>query len=356
MPHIVVLATGGTISSRSHGRRGAVATDTAASIVSHAGIAETGVTVEAVDLLRKNSFSLTMDDLRTITIGIHRQLDRAEVSGIVVTHGTDTIEESAFLADLVHDDARPVVFTGAQLAADREASDGPQNLRDAIALAASPRSRDLGALVSFAGRVFAARGLHKQSTLAASPFATTSSGPLGHVVDSAPRLMALPVHADPLPMPGSDFGNIRVDMIMNHPGADAVLIRSAIEAGARGLVVLGTGTGNLNDSLVAAIADATASGVLVALGTRAASGPVVPMYGGGGGAVDAVAAGAMPIGFLPASQARVLLTLLIDRFPPSMAASLFARYCADDASTHQPSLFPKEIAVPSEKSSLKGQS
>lgn len=329
MPLIVVLATGGTIASRSRGDGlGAIAADPAASIVGRIESEAASVTVEPVDLIRKNSFAFTMDDLRSITLGIQAQLERPEVDGIVVTHGTDTMEESAFLADLVHREARPVVFTGAQLAADRGASDGPGNLRDAIAVAASPRSHGFGVLVSFGGDVFAARGIRKQRALGMSPFDAASSGPLGHVVDGRVWYAARPMRADSLPVPGVGFGTTRVDIALSYPGADGALVHAAVAAGAAGVVVAGAGTGNTTAPLVDAITEATAAGVVVALGSRTGGGPVHPLYGGGG-AVDAVRAGAIPIGSLPLTQARILLALLLDQYPAETARTRLADFCAE---------------------------
>ncbi|QNE34630.1 asparaginase [Leifsonia shinshuensis] len=322
MPHIVVLATGGTISSRS-GAGGSVATDGGPALV--AGVEVAGVTVESVDVLRKNSFNLTLRDLRELSEAIAGQLGRAEVDGIVVTHGTDTLEESAFLADAVHSDERPVVFTGSQRPADHPASDGPGNLADAIALAADPAARGRGVLVCFAGMVFAARGVHKAETLAPAPFAAHDSGAVGLVAGGRAMFAASPVRPAALPRPGRGFDDIRVDAVVCHPGGDRTLFDAAVAAGARGIVLIGTGSGNASAALIDAIQAATRAGVVVALSTRVPRGPVVPLYGGGGG-VDAVGAGALPAVTLPASQARILLALLLDTEPADRVAHRFAAF------------------------------
>lgn len=316
MPRIVILATGGTIASRVDAQGAAVASDAAAELVAGLGASLGGIEVEAVDILRKNSFNLSLGDLRCIVEAIARQLDRPEVDGIVVTHGTDTVEETAFLADLVHADARPVVFTGAQRSADQVASDGPANLRDAILLAAAPSARGLGVLVSFAGEVFAARGMRKTHSLEMSPFSSAGTGPIGHVRNREVDIRLRPVRLEALALPTPAFDGVRVDAVLTYPGADASLLQASVRAGASGVVVIGSGTGNPNSAVVQAIRQAVTDDVVVALASRAGDGPVVPIYGGGG-AVDAIAAGAVATGDLPWTQVRILLALLLSEGGPT---------------------------------------
>lgn len=314
MPRIIVLATGGTISSRSSRTGAFVAADTADELVARVREEVPEVAIEAVDIVRKNSFNLTLGDLRAIVQAIALHLRRPDVDGIVVTHGTDTMEETAFLADLVHADERPVVFTGSQLSPQVPQSDGPGNLRDAIRVAAAPCSRGNGALVSFAGEIYAARGLRKSHSVAAAPF-SSAVGAIGWVRGRQVSYRARPLRSTVLDVPSEAFGEVRVDAIMSYPGADPALLRAAAGSGARGIVVVGTGAGNLNEQFIPDIRDLTTGGVVVALASRVDDGPIVPIYGGGG-AVDAIDAGAVPIGELPVSQARILLAALLDRHSP----------------------------------------
>ncbi len=323
MPRIAVLATGGTISSRS-GPSGSVAADSAAMLVDHADAG--GVHVESHDVLCLNSYNSTMSDLAAITREIAAHLARPDVDGVVVTHGTDTTEESAYLADLVHGDPRPVVFTGAQRGADHPYADGPGNLADAIAVAASPEARGKGVLVSFAGSIHAARGVQKAHTIALDAFSGRSDGPVGTVVAGTVRFDATPIRQPPLPAPSDAFGSVNVPAVLTYPGCGAGQVAACVAGGAQGLVIVGTGAGNPNADIVDVIRDATARGVLVALGTRVGSGPVVPIYGGGG-ARDAVGAGAVALGGLPASQARMLIALLLDHYPPDEARARLVDRC-----------------------------
>jgi L-asparaginase len=309
MSLVVVLSTGGTISSRPGRDAAVVSTDGAAELVGRIAAAE-GIDVQALDVLKIGSYQLDLANLRTVHDAVVEQLDRPEVDGVVITHGTDTLEETAALLDLVHDDSRPVVLTGAQRSADAADGDGPRNLRDAITVAASPVARETGVLVVFAGSIFAARGTRKMHTTDVSPFRTLDGGPLGTVAGDVVRLTVRPERTKPLPHPVESFDDVRVDLVALYPGADATLLDASVAAGARGVVLAASGIGNANSAVVEAVANHTASGVVVAVSSRVPEGPVVPVYGDGGG-VDLVRAGAVVARELPSFQTRVLLALLL---------------------------------------------
>jgi L-asparaginase len=257
-----------------------------------------------VDLFTVNSSRLTTAHQLSLLHTVHEVLADPAVDGIVVTHGTDTLEESAFLLDLFHDDRRPVVFTGAQKPLDAQDGDAAGNLYDALLTAAT--GRDIGAVIVFAGLVFAARGTVKKHTLDARAFGDPDGLPLGRVEFgrvSWGRRRARPVA---LPLPARHAAAPRVDILMHHSDGDAVLFDACLAAGARGIVVSGTGAGNANPEVAEAVRRATADGVLVAVSTRVAAGAVAPLYTGGG-AVDLVAGGAQLAGLLRPGQTRIAL-------------------------------------------------
>ncbi|MFF5444221.1 asparaginase [Streptomyces sp. NPDC012888] len=300
MGRIVVISTGGTIASRWQGSGFAADAD-GREVVATAPLPE-DVTVEVVDLFSVNSPRLTTAHQLTLLRTVHEVLADPGVQGVVVTHGTDTLEESAFLVDLHHHDERSVVFTGAQLPMGIEDGDGPGNLYDALLVAAT--TRGLGVLVSFAGRVHAARGTVKTQTLVADAFADPSGEWVGKTGFGKVTVLRQPQRPRPLALPGMPEALPRVDMVMHHADADPLLFRAAVDAGARGMVLVATGAGNATPEFVEAVAEATARGVLVALTTRVQSGPVTEIYTHGG-AVDLVAAGAVPTGTLRAGQSRI---------------------------------------------------
>lgn len=309
--HVVLLATGGTISSRSSDAGGAVASDTGEQVFKALG-SPASHPVRVLDVFQKGSYLLTFDDMLTICATIRDVLKDPRVLGVVVTHGTDTMEETAYLADLTHGDQRPVVFTGSQRAADSDAPDGPDNLARAIAVAGSRDALGKGVMVQFAGTIFPAAGVRKSQTVRLNAFANPDFGVLGQVTAQGAVAMAASatrLEALPLPQPGS--GSPRVDLVAAHPGADSTLMHAALEAGADGIILQGTGSGNANPSLCSEVAAAVASGAIVVTSTRVDAGPVVPIYGAGGGGEDLRAAGAIGSGHLRPSQSLILLSLLL---------------------------------------------
>lgn len=325
-PHVVLLATGGTISSRASLSGGAsVASDTGEQVFKSLG-SSASYPVRVVDVFQKGSYLLTVDDMIKICAMIKESLDDPRVLGVVVTHGTDTMEETAYLVDLTHNDQRPVVFTGAQRPADSDSPDGPDNLARAIAVAGSPDARGRGVLLSFAGTIFPARGVRKGHTTRLNAFANPDFGTAGQVSASGEVLMLDTRNGlEPLPLPGPGVGSPRVDLIAAYPGADSTLLRASLQAGAAGIVLQGTGSGNANAKLCSEVATATAAGVVVITSTRVDAGPVVPLYGVGGGE-DLRAAGAIASGLLRPSQSLILLSVLL-RLDTSRAriAEIFAQ-------------------------------
>ena len=319
MARVHLLATGGTIASR-RTDDGLSATTPAAELLAAAGPLP-GLEVTVSDLTTVPSFALTGADVRALVREVRRQLADG-VDGVVVTHGTDTMEESAFLADLVHDDPRPVVFTGAQRPFDAPAPDGPANLADALRVAADPAARELGVLLAFDGLVFAARGVRKVETLRSAAFGAPGRGPVlrvagGTVVPRGrpPRPPALPLDLDTeLP---------RVDVVACAQGSDDALLRAAVAAGAAGVVLEAFGAGNVPPLVAAAAAELVAGGVPVLVCSRVPSGPVAPLYAGGGASL--ARDGALLGGDLSPWQGRLLLAAALALDPQDPGRVLAGR-------------------------------
>ncbi|MEV7520925.1 asparaginase [Streptomyces sp. NPDC091371] len=324
MGRIVVISTGGTIASRWQGSGFAADAD-GNEVIATAPLPE-GITVEVVDLFSVNSPRLTTAHQLTLLHTVHEVLADPGVDGIVVTHGTDTLEESALLVDLHHHDARSVVFTGSQRPMGSADGDGPENLYDALLTAAS--TRGLGVLIAFAGRVHAARGTVKTQAVALDAFADPSQELLGKIGFGKVTILRTPQRPAALPLPAMPELPPRVDVVVHHADGDPVLLNAAVAAGAKGVVLVGTGAGNATPEIVDAVRDAVAGGVLVALTTRVMAGPVTEIYTHGG-AVDLVAAGAVPTGTLRAGQARIaVLSALLGAAEPAEQVRVLRRALA----------------------------
>jgi L-asparaginase len=327
MPLVTVLATGGTIASRSDAGGGVTARDGGSDLVSRLDL-PAGIEVRVRDVFRVGGFRMTLERVDELARAVATELVDDDVAGLVVTHGTDTTEETAFFLDLFHADPRPVVITGAQRTADAPDSDGPRNLADAVTAAAAPGTRGLGVLIGFGGQLFPARGTRKSHTVAADTFTNPSGGPLGWVHGGDVGVVTQPRRPPALPLDAFDPSGVRVDVVACYPDADATALRACVDAGARGIVLEATGAGNANPAICDAVAELTAAGGVVVTSTRVAAGPVTPIYGDGGG-VDLMAAGAVPSGLLRPSQARMLLAALLGMHRDAdVVRRAFAQHCS----------------------------
>jgi L-asparaginase len=229
------------------------------------------------------------------------------VDGVVLVQGTDTIEETAFFWDLICEGLTPVVVTGAMRASDAPGFDGPANLRDAVRVAADPRMRGAGVVVCLGGSIEPADDALKLHTTSLTTFASPNGGSLGRV--DGGEVTILRRRAARRSVAAATRAAERVHLITAAVAMDGTLLDAAVSAGADGVVVAATGAGNTDPRLLAAAVRAMSAGVPVALASRCPSGAAGPAYAFPGGGATWVRAGALPVGHLCATKARVALAV-----------------------------------------------
>ncbi|WP_062205437.1 asparaginase [Aureimonas sp. AU12] len=308
MAQIQLITTGGTIASRPGGTSSDVVADITGAEL-RAGLHDPleGIGLDVDDFCRVGSSAIELPLAFALARRIAEHLARPDCDGVVVTHGTDTMEESAFLADLLVDSDKPVVFTGAQRSADAPDTDGPRNIANAVRLAASPLARGLGAMIAFEDEFHAARDVTKTHTSRTDTFRSGEHGKLGEIDGGVVSLHRRPVLRRTYAPARLET---EVDLIKLAMGTSDRMIRAAASGGARAIVVEGFGRGNPTPAITAAIGEIVASGTAVIMCSRCPEGRVRPIYGNGAGK-DAERAGAIFAGDLAGVKARILACVLL---------------------------------------------
>lgn len=308
-PKIAVFALGGTIATQPGRSGGLIPTLTGEALVATvpqlAGLA----VLEVTTFRQLSGPDLAFADLEALAVAIEKAAgDGAD--GVVITQGTDTIEETAFVLDRIVASDIPVIVTGAMRSSVLPGADGPANLLAAVRVAASPAARGLGTLVVFEDDIHAARFVTKAHTTKPSAFRSAPSGPLGFVVEQRVRIVT---HVNRLPPIGLRAAprHSRVALLTLGLDDDGALIELAASQGYSGIVIEGYGGGHVSSLAVQAVGR-VAPNIPVVIASRTGAGEVLSStYGYPGSEIDLGERGAIRAGWLDGIKARLLLTLLL---------------------------------------------
>lgn len=306
-PKITVFFTGGTISMTHTANDGSAVPTLTGVDICRAVPELSGFELTNVEFGRFPGPHMSLERMLALSQEIRHALQQ-DMDGVVITHGTDTIEETAFLLDILHDDPRPVVIVGAMRTSDELSWDGPVNLFSGCLVAGHPNARDRGVMVVMNNTINAASEVTKTYTEAIDTFVSPDTGPLGIVDLQKVIFYRKPVHRTVLP-PVTTCK--RVELIDATAGTDGLLIDAAVDAGCAGLVVAAMGRGNVPPLMAEAIVRALRRGVPTVVVSRCWGGRVAPVYGYAGGGAQLMASGAIFAPWLNGPKARIALSLAL---------------------------------------------
>ncbi|MEW6625039.1 MAG: asparaginase [Bacillota bacterium] len=306
---VILLTTGGTIASiknleTGYIQSGVVTGDDLAKLIP----GEKNLAFELHELFQLPSGHLTFTHLKELAETVAGLLEDKAAAGMVITHGTDTLEETAYFLDLVVDKGKPVVLTGSQKPPGAMASDALSNLTDAMQVALCEESSVKGVLVVFNGKIFAASEVIKVHTSNPDAFVSPGWGPLGYLDEDQVIYRRHPKKTSKLSL---GVFEKKVYLIKFALGMDGGLVKMALDAGADGLVLEGFGRGQIPPDAVKPVAEAVSRGIPVVLTTRCLEGAVKGVYDYHGSGHHLEKLGVILAGDLPALKARMKLMVLL---------------------------------------------
>ncbi len=318
LPIVAVLSTGGTIASKQNPSKGGYeAVLTGKDLVAAVPAIEKVARVLVEQISNISSSDMNPEIWMRLAERVNDLLAMPELAGVVITHGTNTLEETAYFLDLTVTGTKPVILVGAQRPASDSDSDGPRNLLDAIRVCVSPEARNNGVLVVMNGQINPARDVTKSNTSQVETFRSLEFGPLGLVDVDGVRFYRAPLRRQTIPITAeTKLG--RVEIIMNYAGADGLLIRSLMREGKSaggidGLVIAGLGLGCVSSSMFDAIQEARAKDIAVVISTRVPTGRIFSLSAMKGCPLTLKQIGCVLADNLSPQKARVLLMLALTK-------------------------------------------
>ena len=314
LPTVAVLSTGGTIASKQDPSKGGyVPALSGEDLVSAVPAIKRVAQIQVEQISNIPSQDITPEIWVRLAARVNELLAKSEIDGIVVTHGTNTLEETAYFLDLTTTSTKPVILVGAQRPASDPDSDGPRNLLDAVRVAVASEAVGKGVMVVMNGQINAARDVTKTNTNQVETFRGLEFGELGVVDVEKVRFYRAPLRRQTFSIDTkAQLG--RVDIVMSYAGADGLLIRSLVREGnVQGLVVAGLGLGDVTELMFEAIQEARSRGIPVVISTRVPTGRIFPLNAAKGGALALKGIGCVLADNLSPQKARILLMLALTR-------------------------------------------
>jgi L-asparaginase len=308
-PRVAIFFTGGTIAMKMDAARGgAVPALSGHDLIRSTPGIELVADIDVIDFASLPGPHMTPPKMLELSLAVAAKLAEPRVAGVVVTHGTDTLEETAYLLDLVLSEEKPIVFVGAMRNSSELSWDGPANLRAAVQVAAEPSARGLGVVVAMTDRMIAASEAVKVYAEAPHTFHSRDFGPLGLIDKDRVIVGRRPARREHIPTGALEE---RVDIIHAAAGVDGRFIEWAIDGGARGLVLQGLGRGNLPPATMPAVERAIDKGLPVVITSRCPRGRVLDTYAYEGAGKQLTQLGAILGGMLPSHKARLKLMVTL---------------------------------------------
>jgi L-asparaginase len=309
LPHVQLIFTGGTISMEvDHVVGAAIPVRSGEQILASAPGLDRYASFDINNFAKLPGPHMTPPLMLELAGMVRVLLEREDTAGAVVTHGTDTLEETAYFLHLVHESEKPVAFVGAMRNASELGWDGPPNLIAGVRTVVDPAARGLGVLVVMNDEINSAAEVTKTHTEAVDTFRSPDYGPLGIVDKDRVIITRRPVGRTYIPAPS---GLPDVALVKMAAGMDGRMVRAAVATGAEGLVIEALGRGNVPPETLPAIREALASGLPVVVTSRCLRGRVLDTYGYPGGGHELREMGCLFGGALPGQKARIRLMLAL---------------------------------------------
>ncbi len=322
LPKIAIVTTGGTIAVKKDESGVAMLALSGKELITAVPGLLKKANVELYSFCKEASGRIKPEVWLRLAKLIDKLVKRQDIAGVVVTHGTDTMAEAAFFVDACTLTKKPVVFVGAMRNASEESPDGPENILNAVVQIMSPNAKDWGVTITLNQFVNSAYNVRKSNTNNVETFNSGENGYLGYITRGKVFKYNRTMQDFCIGMP--EQLEKHGEIFISYTGCDGESIRRATDAGMKGLVVEGVGSGNVNEDVYNAIKYAMSKGVIVVVTTSVPDGPVLPIYGGPGGGATLVKKGAILSRYLRTRKARLLLMLaLSNKMPKDKIAKLF---------------------------------